>query len=143
MPNLVRSRPQPLLVRWFRVEKRALPWRERRGGYRVWISEAMLQQTRVSTVIPYFERFLERFPDLQTLAAAPLEDVLALWSGLGYYSRARNLHACAQQVMQRFGGHFPHDPAEINSLPCIGRSTAADKRRASERVRCVSRASAG
>jgi len=124
MPNLVRSRPQPLLVRWFRVEKRALPWRERRGGYRVWISEAMLQQTRVSTVIPYFERFLERFPDLQTLAAAPLEDVLALWSGLGYYRRARTLHQAARAIVAQHGGVFPRTRAALLELPGIGPYTA-------------------
>jgi A/G-specific adenine glycosylase len=91
----------------------------------VWLSEIMLQQTQVDTVIPYYGRFLARFPDLPSLAAAPVEDVLTLWSGLGYYARARNLHKCAQAVMVRHGGVFPADPALLAELPGIGRSTAA------------------
>lgn len=101
-----------------------LPWQVA-DAYRVWLSEIMLQQTQVTTVLEYYARFLARFPTLADLAAAPLDDVLALWSGLGYYTRARNLHACAQAVMRDFGGQFPSDPALIASLPGIGRSTAA------------------
>ncbi|WP_035053018.1 A/G-specific adenine glycosylase [Andreprevotia chitinilytica] len=101
-----------------------LPWQVS-DPYRVWLSEIMLQQTQVATVIPYYQRFLDRFPTIADLAAATQDDVLAHWSGLGYYSRARNLHAAAQMVMARFGGQFPHLPAEIAELPGIGRSTAA------------------
>ncbi|MDX5410674.1 MAG: A/G-specific adenine glycosylase [Thauera sp.] len=102
-----------------------LPWQTTRDPYRVWLSEIMLQQTRVETVIPYYARFLGRFPDLASLAAAPVEDVLALWSGLGYYARARNLHKAAQVVMQEHGGRFPQRAIDIAALPGIGRSTAA------------------
>ena len=113
------------LIDWQRKHGRHdLPW-QTRDAYRVWLSEIMLQQTQVETVIPYYARFLERFPDLPSLAAAPVEDVLALWSGLGYYARARNLHKCAQTLMSRHGGVFPADPAQLAELPGIGRSTAA------------------
>jgi A/G-specific adenine glycosylase len=101
-----------------------LPWQQTRDPYRVWLAEIMLQQTQVVTVIGYYARFLARFPTLASLAAAPVEAVMEGWSGLGYYARARNLHACAQQVMQRYGGKFPADPAEMAGLPGIGRSTA-------------------
>lgn len=115
-----------LLVDWQRRHGRHdLPWQQTRDGYRIWLSEIMLQQTQVSTVVPYFARFLARFPDIGTLAAAPLESVLELWAGLGYYARARNLHRCAQEVVARHGGHFPADPVLIAELPGIGRSTAA------------------
>ncbi|WP_027467756.1 A/G-specific adenine glycosylase [Deefgea rivuli] len=113
------------LTTWQREHGRHhLPWQVA-DGYRVWLSEIMLQQTQVTTVLDYYPRFLERFPTLADLAAAPLDDVLALWSGLGYYTRARNLHACAQAVVRDFGGQFPPDPALITTLPGIGRSTAA------------------
>mgnify|MGYP003339812358 CR=1 FL=1 len=102
-----------------------LPWQNTRDPYRVWLSEVMLQQTQVSTVLGYYERFLERFPHVQALAEAPLDDVLALWSGLGYYSRARNLHRCAQAVVHEHGGRFPPDAQTLATLPGIGRSTAA------------------
>jgi A/G-specific adenine glycosylase len=102
-----------------------LPWQNTRDPYRVWLSEIMLQQTQVTTVLDYYARFLQRFPDVTTLAAAPLDDVLALWSGLGYYSRARNLHRCAQAVVQEHGGAFPPSAAVLTELPGIGRSTAA------------------
>lgn len=102
-----------------------LPWQRTRDPYRVWLSEIMLQQTQVGTVLGYYERFLVRFPDVAALAAAPLDDVLALWSGLGYYSRARNLHRCAVEVVSRHGGRFPSDSGTLKSLPGIGRSTAA------------------
>nr|WP_242533376.1 A/G-specific adenine glycosylase [Niveibacterium umoris] len=102
-----------------------LPWQANRDPYRVWLSEIMLQQTQVDTVVPYYLRFLERFPTLEQLAMAPADDVLALWSGLGYYARARNLHQAAQQVMRDHGGRFPQAAEAIASLPGIGRSTAA------------------
>jgi A/G-specific adenine glycosylase len=114
------------LIVWQRGSGRHhLPWQGTRDPYRVWLSEVMLQQTQVATVLGYYARFLERFPDVQALAAAPLDDVLAAWSGLGYYSRARNLHRCAQAVVQRHGGRFPESAAGLEALPGIGRSTAA------------------
>ena len=114
------------LVAWHKQHGRHdLPWQNTRDPYRIWVSEIMLQQTQVSTVIPYFERFMARFPDVASLAQAHEDEVLAHWSGLGYYSRARNLHRAAQQVMARHAGVFPHDPAVIEQLPGIGRSTAA------------------
>jgi A/G-specific adenine glycosylase len=113
------------VVAWQRIHGRAaLPW-QGRDPYRVWVSEVMLQQTQVRTVIPYYERFLARFPDLSSLARAPLDDVMRLWAGLGYYSRARNLHACAQQIEREFDGIFPRAADVIAELPGIGRSTAA------------------
>lgn len=102
-----------------------LPWQESRDPYPVWISEIMLQQTQVETVIPYFRRFLGRFPDLASLAAAHEDEVLGHWSGLGYYSRARNLHAAARRIADQHGGRFPEDVEAIQALPGIGRSTAA------------------
>ncbi|GAB2490254.1 A/G-specific adenine glycosylase [Comamonas humi] len=102
-----------------------LPWQNTTDPYRVWLSEIMLQQTQVTTVLGYYQRFLERFPTVKDLAEAGDEDVMALWAGLGYYSRARNLHRCAQDVMERFGGAFPRTAAELATLPGIGRSTAA------------------
>lgn len=114
------------LTEWQRRHGRHdLPWQGTRDPYAIWLSEIMLQQTQVSTVIPYYRRFLERFPDLASLATAPENEVLTLWSGLGYYSRARNLHRAAQLVMERHGGAFPRDTNEIAGLPGIGRSTAA------------------
>ena len=113
------------MLTWFDVHGRHdLPWQHPRTPYRVWLSEIMLQQTQVSTVIPYFERFLQRFPDVASLAAAPVDDVLALWAGLGYYARARNLHRCAQAVVNEHGGEFPRDIEALESLTGIGRSTA-------------------
>ncbi len=102
-----------------------LPWQNTKDPYRVWLSEIMLQQTQVVTVRDYFARFLLRFPDVASLAQASLDDVLGLWSGLGYYSRARNLHRCAQQVMALHGGAFPDTAEVLETLPGIGRSTAA------------------
>jgi A/G-specific adenine glycosylase len=118
------------LVAWHRDHGRHdLPWQRTRDPsvdpYRIWLSEIMLQQTQVDTVIPYYARFLARFPEIATLAAAPLDDVLALWSGLGYYARARNLHKAAQAVMAAHGGHFPAHAEAIAHLPGVGRSTAA------------------
>jgi A/G-specific adenine glycosylase len=115
-----------LVVHWQRRHGRHdLPWQRTRDPYRVWLSEVMLQQTQVATVLAYYERFLARFPDVQALAAAQLDDVLALWSGLGYYRRARHLHRCAQLVVAEHGGAFPRDSAALAQLPGIGRSTAA------------------
>lgn len=114
------------LVRWQRVSGRhGLPWQGSADPYRVWLSEIMLQQTQVATVLHYFPRFVDRFPDVASLAAAPLDEVLALWSGLGYYSRARNLHRCAIEVVERWSGCFPASAAQLQTLPGIGRSTAA------------------
>ena len=104
--------------------RHSLPWQGSCDPYRVWLSEIMLQQTQVATVLDYYPRFLTRFADVRALAAAPLDDVLALWSGLGYYSRARNLHACARAVVAEHGGEFPRTGAELAELPGIGRSTA-------------------
>lgn len=116
----------PALIAWQRQHGRhALPWQRSRDPYRVWLSEVMLQQTQVATVLAYYERFLARFPDVAALASAPLDEVLALWAGLGYYSRARNLHRCAQAVMSDFGGRFPAGAEPLMTLPGIGRSTAA------------------
>jgi A/G-specific adenine glycosylase len=113
------------LIRWHKSHGRHdLPWQNTSDPYRVWLSEIMLQQTQVATVISYYRRFLERFPQLGDLAAAPVADVMALWSGLGYYARARNLHACAIAVMTQHGGEFPRNPEVIAQLPGIGRSTA-------------------
>lgn len=114
------------VVAWQRHSGRhGLPWQGTAEPYRVWLSEVMLQQTQVSTVVDYYHRFLQRFPDVRALAAAPLDDVLALWSGLGYYSRARNLHRCAQAVVALHGGSFPRSSGALATLPGIGRSTAA------------------
>jgi len=114
------------VVRWQRAHGRSgLPWQGSRDPYRVWLSEIMLQQTQVATVLGYYERFLARFPDVVALAAASEDEVLGLWSGLGYYSRARNLHRCAQSVAQVHGGRFPGSAEALKTLPGIGRSTAA------------------
>jgi A/G-specific adenine glycosylase len=113
------------LLEWFEVHGRHdLPWARNPTPYRVWVSEVMLQQTQVATVIPYYERFMARFPDVQALAAAPLDEVLHLWTGLGYYARARNLRACAQVLVAQHGGEFPADLDAVMALPGIGRSTA-------------------
>ena len=116
----------PALVTWQRLHGRHdLPWQGSRDPYRVWLSEVMLQQTQVATVCGYYARFLARFPDVAALAAAPLDEVLGLWAGLGYYSRARNLHRCAHLVMTQHGGAFPRSAAVLAELPGIGASTAA------------------
>ncbi|QXL85573.1 A/G-specific adenine glycosylase [Comamonas sp. NLF-1-9] len=113
------------VLRWQQAHgRRHLPWQGTRDPYRVWLSEIMLQQTQVATVLDYYQRFLARFPDVQALAGASQEEVLALWSGLGYYSRARNLHRCAQRVVAEHGGVFPASAAQLAQLPGIGRSTA-------------------
>jgi A/G-specific adenine glycosylase len=113
------------LLRWHdRHGRHDLPWQRPRTAYRVWVAEIMLQQTQVTTVIPYYGRFLRRFPDIRALAAAPLDDVLALWAGLGYYARGRNLHRAAQIIVSRHGGKFPRTFEQVADLPGIGRSTA-------------------
>jgi A/G-specific adenine glycosylase len=122
--------PEPrALLEWYDRHRRNLPWRARRGEtadpYRVWLSEIMLQQTTVATVRPYFDAFVARWPTVEDLAAASLDDVLRAWAGLGYYARARNLHACARAVVERHGGRFPEDPASLEALPGIGAYTAA------------------
>src|SRR6185503_9346804 len=117
------------LLAWYDRHRRRLPWRALPGAsadpYRVWLSEIMLQQTTVGAVAPYFLRFVERWPDVHALAAAALDDVLRMWAGLGYYARARNLHACARAVVERHGGRFPASEAALAALPGIGRYTAA------------------
>jgi A/G-specific adenine glycosylase len=113
------------LLPWFAANKRTMPWRNRRTPYRVWISELMLQQTRVDQATPYFRRFMRRFPSLKSLAGASREDVLKMWEGLGYYSRARNLHKAAQIIAQQHGGRFPDSFDQIRALPGIGDYTAA------------------
>ncbi|MES1943205.1 A/G-specific adenine glycosylase [Salinisphaera sp. PC39] len=113
------------LLRWFEDHgRRDLPWQHPRSGYRVWVSEIMLQQTQVATVIDYFNAFMARFPDIHTLAEAPADDVMRHWAGLGYYARARNLHAAAKQVVAEHGGELPADVDALMTLPGIGRSTA-------------------
>ncbi|MDB5823068.1 MAG: mutY [Herminiimonas sp.] len=115
-----------MVVDWQRGHGRhALPWQQTRDPYRIWLSEIMLQQTQVSAVIPYYERFLAQFPDVKLLAQAPASEVMSLWSGLGYYTRARNLHRCAQVVSGEYEGSFPSEPESLAELPGIGRSTAA------------------
>lgn len=114
-----------LLRQWYFIYKRDLPWRQTRDPYRIWISEIILQQTRVQQGLDYYNRFIERFPDFQTLASAPLDEVLKYWQGLGYYSRARNLHAAACQIKSTFGDVFPKNYADILSLKGVGSYTAA------------------
>jgi A/G-specific adenine glycosylase len=116
--------PTAVLTWYDEHGRKHLPWQQNKTPYRVWISEIMLQQTQVSTVIPYFERFMQRFPTLQSLASAKTDDVMHQWAGLGYYSRARNLHKAAQMVVQDFGGAFPDNLDDMLKLPGIGRSTA-------------------
>ncbi|MBS0263012.1 MAG: A/G-specific adenine glycosylase [Planctomycetes bacterium] len=112
------------LVAWYRRHARPLPWRATRDPYQIWISEIMLQQTTVTAVVPYFQRFLARFPTLQDLAAAQEQSVLRLWEGLGYYSRARNIHKAARLLVNEHRGEFPREPGELMALPGIGRYTA-------------------
>jgi A/G-specific adenine glycosylase len=132
-PSAQRGQPRGLhaadLLAWYDRYRRALPWRARPGErsdpYRVWLSETMLQQTTVKTVAPYYARFLARWPDLNALAAASLEEVLAAWAGLGYYARARNMHACARALVEGYGGQFPASESALRELPGIGAYTAA------------------
>ena len=112
------------LLRWFERQRRDLPWRRTRDPYAIWVSEIMLQQTQVAAVVPYYERFLARFPTVHELAAADEDQVLRVWEGLGYYRRARQLHDAARRVVQQYGGRFPRELAAARSLPGIGRYTA-------------------
>lgn len=115
----------PLLLPWFdRYGRKDLPWQQKRDAYRVWVSEIMLQQTQVNTVIPYFTVFMDSFPDVKSLASAPMDEVLKHWAGLGYYARARNLHKAACMVCDQFAGELPGDLQQLMTLPGIGRSTA-------------------
>lgn len=112
------------LLAWYRQNQRSLPWRKTNDPYRIWISEIMLQQTQVDTVIPYYHRFLKAFPTVSSLARAPLQKVLKVWENLGYYSRARNMHAAARMIVEKFGGQIPDNWEEIKSLPGVGLYTA-------------------
>ncbi len=128
MPRLPRIAIDPFAVRVVRWHERHgrhdLPWQGTRDPYRIWLSEVMLQQTQVATVVPYYQRFLERFPDVEALARGTEDEVLGLWSGLGYYARARNLHRAAREVVERFGARFPDAYEALVALPGVGRSTA-------------------
>jgi len=110
---------------WYRNHRRKLPWRESRHPYHIWISEIMLQQTQVETVLPYYQRFIKRFPNIFSLAEASLEEVLKVWENMGYYSRARNLHETARKIVMEMGGEFPKTRAALLSLPGIGPYTAS------------------
>jgi A/G-specific adenine glycosylase len=125
MPDARAAGFAPALLQWYEREGRKhLPWQRDRTPYRVWVSEIMLQQTQVGTVLGYYERFMARFPDLRRLASAPLDEVLHLWSGLGYYARGRNLHRAAQTIVRDHGGEFPSTLEAVMALPGVGRSTA-------------------
>lgn len=113
------------VVEWYKIHKRDLPWRETKDPYKVWLSEIILQQTRVSQGMPYYLNFIQKFPTVHTLAAAAEQDVLRLWQGLGYYTRARNLHKCAKVVVESYGGVFPNNYNSLLQLPGIGEYTAA------------------
>ncbi len=123
LPRARRDTVRRRLLAWYRREQRDLPWRRTSDPYRVWLSETMLQQTRVETVVPYYERFLTAFPDIEALAASDEEDVLRLWAGLGYYARARNLRRAAQIVVRDHGGALPRDATALAELPGVGRYT--------------------
>src|SRR5581483_6770707 len=129
LPSMAGPSMAARLLAWYDRHRRVLPWRARAGEtpdpYRVWLSEIMLQQTTVATVGPYFATFLARWPNVAALAAAPLDDVLTAWAGLGYYARARNLHKCAQVVAMEYGGRFPDSEEGLRALPGIGAYTAA------------------
>src|SRR5690554_7626941 len=112
------------LIGWFEAHAEDLPWRRTRDPYRIWLSEIMLQQTQIAAVLPYYARFVERFPTVEALATARLDDVLKLWEGLGYYSRARNLHRAARMVVEEFGGEFPRTVEGLRALPGVGPYTA-------------------
>ena len=124
LENFAGFRFSQLLLEWYDANKRDLPWRKVKDPYRIWVSEVMLQQTQVDTVIPYYERFLSRFPTLTDLAEAEEEEVLKHWEGLGYYSRARNLHQAVKEVQERYGGEVPQDPKAIAKLKGVGAYTA-------------------
>jgi len=123
--NVINTEFSDAVLTWFAEHGRKdLPWQQQPTAYRVWVSEIMLQQTQVNTVLGYYQNFMQHFPDIQSLAAAPLDEVLAQWSGLGYYARARNLHRAAQQIQQQFKGEFPQEFEQVIALSGIGRSTA-------------------
>lgn len=111
---------QAALLEWYQVHRRDLPWRRTNDPYHIWVSEVMLQQTRVDTALAYYERFIRRFPDAESLAAADVDDVLKVWEGLGYYRRARNLHRAVAEVVAQYGGRVPNDPQEFGALPGVG-----------------------
>ncbi len=119
-----RRKLRTAVLKWYDTHQRRLPWRESADAYRIWLSEIMLQQTTIAAVVPYFERFTSKFPDVAALAAADVDDVLRLWEGLGYYSRARNLHKAAQMIVRDLDGQFPPDVESLQKLPGIGRYTA-------------------
>jgi A/G-specific adenine glycosylase len=125
MPPINTETLRRRLLDWYALHRRRLPWRETSDPYAIWVSEVMLQQTQVATAIPYYHRFMQRFPTTHQLAQADLQEVLKLWEGLGYYSRARNLHRAAGEVVSRFGGRMPDDPAAFRSLPGVGDYIAA------------------
>ena len=114
-----------LLLEWYDAARRDLPWRRTADPYRIWVAEVMLVQTQVDTVVPYYQRFLERFPDVGSLATASLDQVLKSWEGLGYYARARNLHKAAAIVVEKHGGRLPADAEELRALPGVGPYMAA------------------
>ena len=113
------------LIDWYQSHHRALPWRETHDPYKIWLSEIILQQTRVAQGLPYYQKFVAAFPTIQALAQADEQKVLRLWQGLGYYSRARNLHACAKMIVRDFNGRFPDNFAALTKLPGVGPYTAA------------------
>ncbi|MHA7877331.1 MAG: A/G-specific adenine glycosylase [Bacteroidota bacterium] len=115
----------PLLLAWYQAHKRSLPWRETHDPYKIWLSEIILQQTRVAQGLPYYQRFIEKYPSVQSLACADEEEILRLWQGLGYYARARNMHACARTIIGELGGKFPRTYRELLQLKGIGKYTAA------------------
>mgnify|MGYP001832328243 CR=1 FL=1 len=124
--QILKQLAQPLLA-WYDIHRRILPWREEVSPYRTWVSEIMLQQTRVAAVLPYFQRFMEAFPTVGTLAQADTERLMKLWEGLGYYSRARNLQKAARILTEQYGGRFPETYRELTALPGIGDYTAGDR----------------
>jgi A/G-specific adenine glycosylase len=125
LPARAKKHFQSSLLKWFRKHQRDLPWRSSRDPYCIWVAEVMLQQTRIAAVMPYYQRFLDRFPDVESLAQSPQTEVLKLWSGLGYYSRARNLHAAAKEIVEHHDGKFPRELDAALALPGIGTYTAA------------------